>query len=46
MLEYWKNEVTRFDLRHVELPARRGYWTVGLMAIIVLTIKLKMDNIL
>jgi hypothetical protein len=27
-------------------PARRGYRAVGLMAIIVLTIKLKMDNIL
>jgi hypothetical protein len=35
-----------FDLRLIELTARRGYWAVGLMALIVLTIKLKMDNIL
>jgi hypothetical protein len=35
-----------FDLRPVEPTDRKGYWTVGLMATIVWTIKLKMDNIL
>jgi hypothetical protein len=46
MLECWNIGKMGFDLRPVEPMARRGYWIIGLMAIIVLTIKLKMDNIL
>jgi hypothetical protein len=57
MLECWNIGKMGFDLRPrfqpigltgrwVESTARRGCRTVGLMAIIVLTIKLKMDNIL
>jgi len=46
MLERWNIGKMGFDLRPVELTARRRYWAVGLMAIIGLTIKLKMDNIL
>jgi hypothetical protein len=46
MLECWNIGKMGFDLRPVEPTARRGCRTVGLMAIIVLTIKLKMGNIL
>jgi hypothetical protein len=46
MVEYWNIGKMGFDLRPIGLMARRGWWTFGLMAIIVLTIKLKMDNIL
>jgi hypothetical protein len=46
MLECWNIGKMSFGLQLVEPTARRGYWSVGLMAIIVLTIKLKMDNIL
>jgi hypothetical protein len=34
------------DLRPAEPATRRGYWTVGVMAIIAWKIKLIMDNIL
>ena len=41
----WNIGKMGFSLRLVQLMARRGHWTVGLMPIIVYTIKLKMDNI-
>jgi hypothetical protein len=46
MLEYWNIGKMGFDPRPAEPAARGGYWIVGLMAIIVLTTKLEMDNIL
>ena len=42
----WRDGMMGSGLRLVEPKARRGYCNVGLMGIIVLTIKLKMDNIL
>jgi hypothetical protein len=46
MLECWNNGTMGFDLQPAKPMSRREYWTVGLMAIIVWQIKLKMDKIL
>ena len=45
-MEQWNYGMMGSGLRLVEPTARRGYCNVGFMVIIVLTTKLKMDNIL
>jgi hypothetical protein len=46
MLECWNIGNMGSDLQPAEPMARRGYWAVGLMAIIVWKMKLKMDKTL
>jgi hypothetical protein len=46
MLECWNIGNMGFDLQLFEPMTLRGYWTVGLMSIIVWKIKLKKDKVL
>jgi hypothetical protein len=46
MLECWNIGKMGFDLQLFEPMTLRGYWTVGLMSIIVCKIQLKLNKIL